>query len=234
MKFLLEAYPYLFGSLALLGLSAVGFWLLPDQRRPMLLSGLLAAPFALASIELVPEYWNPVRVAVFLIGPEDVIFTIAAGLLAWSLAVFPLHRRLVLDFHLREMLRPLAFCLFLGFVVHVVCRLGGVRGIQSHMVPAAVVGAVLLVLRPSLWPIPLVGALFFPPVYLSVPLVLLRLRPDFLLQWNAAHLSGVFLFGVPGEEALWALGYGAFWPLLVAFVLGGELRVSRAQGSAAP
>lgn len=224
-------YPYLFGCLVLLALAAVAWWLLPSQRRPLLLSGILATPFGLAAVQLVPEYYQPVRVAVFFVGPEDLLFSFAAGVLAWALAVFPVRHRLVLRLHIPSLLLPFARCLLFGIALHVACRLSGLRGLESYIVPGVSLGAVLLAIRPSLWPISLTGAVFFPLVYLAVPVAMIRMQPQFLSEWNLANLSGALLFGVPIEEAWWAFGYGAAWPLIVASVL--DARVSSPARSAA-
>ena len=41
--------------------------------------------------------------------------------------------------------------------------------------------------------------------------------PHFIQQWNLPSLSG-FIFGMPIEELVWALGFGFTWPLFMAHV----------------
>ena len=82
-----QTYPYLMLSLTMLGIFLLALARSPRQVRGFAaLSGLLAAPFALTSFLVVPEYWRPVRIAEFLAGPEDIIFTFASAGTAYLLA----------------------------------------------------------------------------------------------------------------------------------------------------
>jgi len=45
----------------------------------------------------------------------------------------------------------------------------------------------------------------------------------FLQQWNLPSLSG-FIFGLPLEELVWALGFGFTWPVFMAHVFDVQVR----------
>jgi hypothetical protein len=222
-------HTYLLWCLVLLGLSVIALRLLPDHRRLMLLGGLLSCPCALFAIGLVPEYWQPTRIAVMLIAPEDVLFSFATGILAVALAVFPVRRRLSFHLDVRAFLRFYVRCALLGLALHVICGLVGLRGLESHVVPAVVIGAILLFSRPSLWLVPLAGGIGFLIVHLAVAAAAIRFRPHFLLEWNLANLSGVLLLGVPVEEALWACAFGAVFPLFTVMAVGARLEKAPAR-----
>ena len=72
-------YPYLLGGLLMLLAFALGAVLSSGQRRPILTSAVLSAPYACSSVFFVPEYWEPRRTASFVAGPEDTLFSLAGG-----------------------------------------------------------------------------------------------------------------------------------------------------------
>ncbi len=84
---LLSHYSYACASMALAFMAAAALAGAPkDHRRPMLLSGILSAPLALAAPTFVPVYWNPVRLFPYAVGIEDVVFSFSNGAMLWSLA----------------------------------------------------------------------------------------------------------------------------------------------------
>lgn len=220
---LLSAYPYLALSLALLIIFVAGLIVFQGQRRLMLLSGLLSSPYALASISFVPEYWNPVRVANFLTGPEDIIFSFANGGIVWLLSIWLVQRRITLSLQTGRLLRRYIACTSSGVAFILVCRFSGLGVMTSVMVSVVVLGVLLLWRRGELWPLPVAGAIGFTLLYLVLAGAVSVIWPDFLLQWNADNLWGPSLLRLPLEEVVWAFGYGAVWPLLMAYVFDARL-----------
>ena len=41
--------------------------------------------------------------------------------------------------------------------------------------------------------------------------------PGCIEQWNRGALFGLYIVGLPIEEVLWAAGFGALWPAILAF-----------------
>ncbi len=219
----LSAYPYLALSLALLIIFVAGLVVSQEQRRLMLLSGLLSAPFALASFFFVPEYWNPVRVANFLTGPEDIMFSFANGGIVWLLATWLVQRRITLGLQTGRLLRRYIVCTSSSVALILVCRFSGLGVMTSVMVGIVALGVLLLWRRGQLWPISVAGGIGFTLLYLVSVGAVSAIWPDFLLQWNADNLWGPSLLRVPLEEVVWAFGYGAVWPLLMAYVFDARL-----------
>ncbi len=163
---LFYAFPYLTMSLILFALFLVGLALRPGDREPMLLSGLLQGPYALASILFVPDYWNPVRVAEgYLTGPEDVLFSVANGGLAWLLATWPIRDRLTLNPRLSRFLTAYAVCALSGLTLVLVCWRSGIPVMDAVLIAMVAVTAVLGLMQPRLWPIPVSGSVCFAVLY---------------------------------------------------------------------
>jgi hypothetical protein len=216
-------YPYLAASLLLLQILLVGVVLGAGQRRLTLLSGLLSAPFALASVFFVPEYWVPVRVAGHLTGPEDFIFSFATGGTAWLLAIWPWRQRVTADLHPGLFLGRYVSCATIGVALSMFCWVVGMGAMGSALVGITAVWGALMWRRRDLWPISAAGAFSFATFYALFVLVVFVLWPHLSLHWNVANLWGPRLLNVPVEEIVWALAYGAVWPLFMAHVFGARL-----------
>src|SRR5262249_36844764 len=75
----------------------------------------------------------------------------------------------------------------------------------------------------SLWPVAVAGAIGYAvcyPVLLGVAFFIL---PDFHRQWNTAKLWGLYWFGVPLEEIVLSVGFGALWPFSLAYAFDARL-----------
>jgi hypothetical protein len=225
MTALIESYPYFVASLVFLGLLGVGLGLCPrPYRRTAVLSGLLAAPFALTSFTVVPYYWTPVRVVEFVAGPEDVILGLACGGLVWLLAAWPLRHRINLAPALRPSFRRYMQCSVVGLGVGVVLLQCPVRPMTYTIVPILAVGLMVLYLRRDFWPLALTGAAGFTLFYVVLLRASFTVLPGFYSQWNTANLWGPHVGGLPLDEIAWAAACGAVWPLMMAYVLGVRLR----------
>jgi hypothetical protein len=51
--------------------------------------------------------------------------------------------------------------------------------------------------------------------------------PNLVHQWNFANLSGIAIDGVPLEEILWSLAFGAVYPLLMLYLFDAKECVTR-------
>lgn len=216
----LRTYPYLAISLGMLTVPMAALALCrPALRRAALLSGLLATPFAFSSVLVVPEYWNPRRLVVILgVGIEDLLFSFITGTLACMCALIPWQD------HMEMRLRP--GYILAGYLLSNVCGLSFVflamafgSDPMTSVVFSFVMGtAILLTARPALWRVAVSGCLGFTVVYLMLVGIGLWAAPDFLRQWNQSVFWGRPILGIPIGEAVWALGYGAVWPLFLSIL----------------
>ncbi len=222
---IVTSYPYLVVSLLLLALFLLLFMIAGNQRRPMFWSALLSAPYGFLSVIFVPDYWNPVRVAVWGgAGIEDIVFSFANGGIVWFLVTFPLRDRLSFDIQIKRVLKRYVIWTVGGTPLGLFLLFLGSDPMHGVLLVLSVMIVVFLWLRIELWPLFLVGAVSFGAMYTATCMAIFRISPDLLLQWNIQALSGYYFFGVPLEEIAWSIAFGAVWPLLVAYAF--ETRIS--------
>lgn len=191
----------------------------PRQRRAMMWASLFTMPFGLTEPLFVPAYWSPpslfdlARRTGFDI--ESLVFSFAIGGIAavlfgaftrrsdrpmepaeWS---SPRHR-----FHLLALLTPV-----LVFPLLYVLP-------WNPIYPAIVamgVGALANTLcRPELGQNAAVGALLFVGYYALWLIGLELTAPGYIeAVWNLDALSGLMIAGMPVEELMFALAFGAYW-----------------------
>jgi hypothetical protein len=213
-------YPYLTLSMVLLLTAAAGYCLLADQRRAMMISALMSAPWALASIVFVPNYWNPVRITCFLTGPEDIIFSFANGMIVWAISVLPLRDRITININIRLMLKRFFLISFLGFDITISLWFFGLKIMMAVVLSLSITIALLFFWLCRDFKILCIwGAIGFMLGYGILISMVTMFFPHFLTQWNLANLSGILIFNVPGEEFVWAFGFGACWPIFMAYIL---------------
>jgi hypothetical protein len=214
-------YPYLAGSLCLLGLFAAGFLIFKDQRKPMLLSGALSAPFAFASVMFVPDYWNPVRIVEFGAGIEDLVFSFSTGGIAWLLAVWPFRSKVAVHLDPRRIARGYVTVCLAGTATTALSWRLGLSPMGATLVGVFSVGLALLLVRTERLPIFLSGMVGFAVLYGIWIAVLALIWPHFLTHWSHENLMGIHVgVGIPLEELIWAMGFGGVWPLFMSFVFG--------------
>lgn len=213
-------YPYLATSVAMLLLACLGLWLRPLQAKYALLSGLLGVPYALFSFEFVGSYWHPRTIAFWWItSPEDLLFSFSAGVTAWLLATWPFGDNLRCtpswNLLLRRYLGLSALGIGIGYAIKFTHPIGVMN---SAMVGVVVVGGLLCWLKRDGLRISLAGMLGFGLYYLVLGAASIGLWPHFAEQWRSAELLSFNIFGLPSYELIWALGYGAVWPLFMAYI----------------
>jgi hypothetical protein len=215
------AYPYLIEGLLLAGGAVFALRALPrGQRTAALWSGWLLMPFSLTGILFEPEYWNPQRLLGGPIGPEDLLFTFGSGAWAWILSSSATFRPC------RGVLAPgrsaarYAAGILGGLAAGVLCRLCGAGPMTAAIVAIALVGMGTSLSTNRTWRQWAAGLLGFTIAHTLVLKVIYHLNPAFALQWNAPNLWGVWVWGIPLEEIVWAAACGAVWPGFMDFVLG--------------
>jgi hypothetical protein len=221
----------------LLALAALACWWGPwhsQGRRALWLAALLCLPYALLSFEYIPRYWNPRLLGWFgFASIEDLLFSSATGLLGWFAAAWPLRARLhhafmeqpdgvpvALDWRslFRRYLPLSAAGIGLGYAIRY--GIPGTPVMTSTLCGMAASGVFLLWRQPRLWPLAGNGALAFALGYAMLVKLMFTVWPGFMDAWGIAEQPHVWLWGIPLYELLWAAGFGAVWPLTVAWCLG--------------
>lgn len=193
------------------------WWRYADQRKPIMLSAALSAPFGLLSIFFVPHYWDPVRVVVVGAGIEDLMFSFAGGGIVWFGATFFFRSRIKMRFHTMRIALVYLGTTFIGISLGMIFNLAGLSPMAITYLSFSVVVIVFLRMRKQLWLLSLSGALTYGLFYTILCFLIFSFHPDFLQQWNLEALSGVLIVGAPLEELLWAFGFGAVWPLIIGY-----------------
>ena len=191
----------------------------PRHRRAMLWASLLTLPFGLTEPLFVPEYWTPpslfdlaertgfdIESLVFSFGiggVAAVLYDLLTGRVTVPLPEAqrraPVHRH-----HVAALVSPFALFALLYFLPW--------NPIYPGIV-AMLSGAVLAILcRRDLLRRTWVGGVLF-VAYYTVFLQGLRLAaPGYIERvWNLDALSGIVVLGMPVEELLFALTFGAYW-----------------------
>jgi hypothetical protein len=199
------------------------YWIFPRQRKNMLFSSLLAIPQAFSGLILTPGYWNPDRILVFGIGPEDILFMVIVGGMAWVENVLIVRNRIITEVRLRILL--LRYMLHLGFFVGAffVVRNLGLHEMDIAFLAMMVWIALMLLRNPRLWPMAATGSLISFCLYVSLFLVGYIVWPEFLSNWTWENLWGLRLGPLPLEEVVWAVLYSPAWGLTMAFILDARL-----------
>jgi hypothetical protein len=222
-----DTYSYLFLSLSLLVIALLALAVCPRPlKAAVLLSGLFSVPSALASVGFVPSYWDPIRVAELWIGPEDALFSFSTGIIAFSMALWPIHKRVRIAFQPRSIFFRFVACYASGTVLDnfflYVLHLGPM---QSALLTIAAISLALAIICKPMIILSIYGAVAFTCFYTLCMKGIFSLFPGFLDQWNLPALCGVLALGVPLEEIAWSIACGAAWPMITGFIL--DLRIAR-------
>lgn len=221
----LGTYPYLFANVLWLGgiLLAVRSLPLAPHRRLLVRLGLIMIPNCLFSLAN-HDYWDPIRVGGWALGPEDALFAFNIAALGCLPAVWWYRHKLIFAEQPAPQIGRLlavgvpAQCAFL--VLFAMGRSSMTSAILAQLV--AVIS--LLVLRPDLWRLSAAGGIGFLPIYCGIVKAVFWIWPGFVSCWNSTPPWGLLLFGIPLGEIGWAASFGFFWPLFAGFVF--DLRLS--------
>jgi len=225
-------YPYLTLSLALVSVAGLCMLAFRRHRRGMLLSGLMCAPTGLLSFAFVPEYWRPVRVAEFVAGPEDILYSFANGVIIWAAVAATQPSPLLLRPNRGAFAKRYWALSGIGAAVFYPLGATNLPVMTAALLTMAALGAAALWRRPGLWRLSVAGAAIFGLWYALLLRSAFAVWPHFAGQWSHENLWGLQLAGMPLEEIAWGAMYGAVWPTIIAYVLGASLP-ARASGAPA-
>ncbi len=191
----------------------------PALRRPMVWASVLTTPFGLTEPLFVPAYWNPP--SLFDLAQrtgfdiESLIFCFAIGGLgvAGYRALVPV-RLYRLDRHLRSSPRHRWHLAALASPAVVFLALLGRdwNPIYSGILALAAGAATTVLCRPDLWRNVLLGGAVFLMLYTVFLLGLKWIWPGYIeAVWNLDALFAWRPAGLPIEELLFGVGFGAYW-----------------------
>lgn len=216
----LSDYPYLCWSMVLSLIFIVIFIRAKRFRLLMVLSGFASALYSLTAVFFVPEYWQPVLLIKTLVGLEDVLFSFANGGIVAFMSFWIVRNRMQVCYSLDRLLTKFFFCTLFGVIICSLFRKAGAPFMTCCLYAMLVVGLALLVKNWRHWPLSLMGALGFTSLYTVIAGMLSIGFPLFHTQWTMKNLWGYRFLSFPVEEYLWAFGFGAVFPLIMAFALG--------------
>jgi hypothetical protein len=223
----LSDYPYLCWCLSLSAIFLLIFSLGKRLRKVMLLGGMASAMYSLSAVFFVPDYWQPVLVLKSPVGLEDLFFSFANGGIVAFISLSAFRDRIILNYSPGEMVIKYLLCSNLGALLCWFIHQAGIPVMTSCLLAMPVVWLALLVKNRRHWPLSLMGALGFTLLYMVVTALLGLRFPDFHQQWAMENLLGVLFLGFPVEEYFWAFGFGAVFPLIMAYALGIQVAARR-------
>jgi hypothetical protein len=214
-----DEYVFFTASAAPLLLWLVLFAGLPDERRVMLWSGLVSAPFALAEPLFLPRHWNPLTLGglgqqtglsiesvLFCFGRAGVTAALYDLLTMRSAAwmCLPAVRRSLRPGQIAALASPLLLFAPLYFLPW--------DPVHAAIVALIVGAAVLLRRRPSVGRRAWIGAVLS-LLYQSLFFAILQgLSPGYLARaLTPAARAGPWFLGMPPADLVFAAGFGLYW-----------------------
>ncbi len=216
-----EQYAWFFGSLLLLAIWAVIYiFLNKESRREMLIVSAYTSLLGFTEPIFVPRYWSPF--SIFNLARrtgfdiESLIFSFALGGIAVVLyeLIFP-KRHDVINGEERRSARhryhfwalisaPIIFAALILFTP--------MNPIYASFIAFIGGGIATWYCRPDLKKKMFASAFLFLGLYFVYFSAFIAFYPDYVKQvWNLSALSGIFIFGVPLEELMFAFGFGFLW-----------------------
>jgi len=224
---IIKAYPYFFANLLwiFILLTAGTIFLSRQQWQVMVLSGLLNTPCFTFLIFLEKEYWMPVRFGGWMLGIEDVFCSFCVAALVWFAVVLPLRNQIIVNDQLQISWYRYRIICGISVILFLLCYLLKFGGVGSLLLACGIVATILLIRNRKLWSLFITGIFVYPLLYLVLLKFFFWIWPDFVKQWNPLSFWGATTFlGIPRGEITWAFIFGAYWPLLMAYVF--DFRVS--------
>jgi len=234
-------YEYFIGSLICGVIWLFLFTLRKDLRKPMFWTAAvyilfniiiviffgLFSKFIYLGEPIVPSYWFPptflsIQRLTGFAGIEDVLFLIFIAGIATVLYEFIYKKEIIIKKSRKQHIKTfiIAFIAFFVFVLF------SPYNIIYGFIFSSFVGAVALCIeRKDLIMHSLMGGLSFLIVYTLAFFAFIILFPDFILNfYNLNNLSGVFIFGIPLEEYLYAFSFGLMWGPMYEYEHGLKVR----------
>jgi hypothetical protein len=191
----------------------------------MIWGTLLATPFAFTAFLFIPEYWSPPSLFNWAqrygISIEDVVWSAAVGGIASALSEILFHDRLEQMRRIEEKVRRWKPLILAVIILVVLELLRPAHSIYNMMIAFCAASVYIAIIRRDLIGRMLRGATVFAVVYLLLFAWLLAVYTDFVPRYyNVKSLWGLYVAGIPLEEALFAFTGGAVWTVLYEYTQG--------------
>lgn len=185
---------------------------------------LISAPMAITSPFFIPQYWMPPSLfdldQRMKIGIEDVLWAAAGGGIASVIGEILLKDRLG---KIRKAKRSRHYAPFIVMVVvfFALKFWHPEKNIYNTIIALAVAAIVIALRRSGLIPTMLVGTMSFAVLYFVMFRIVLCLYPEFVQRYyNVPKPLGIYVFGAPVEELLFAAAGGAVWSVGYEYLHG--------------
>jgi len=222
LREIVHEFPYLTQSSAMFLLAvSLGLWF----RRQAALFTLCAA-LALANMPLIslhePAFWRPKLIFNWRgFSPEGALWLVATAVTTWIMAAWWWADRLTWDLRWKPLARRL-------FVVLAITAATGAACLRIWPAPADIMlanlvavgtsGVVLSLLAPQGLRFAVFGASGYLVYHTLDTAVFTGLWPSTRAYWNPAAQLSWQLGSVPGYEVVFAMVFGAVWPLTIAYL----------------
>ena len=219
---LIMQYAWLIWSLLLVGIWLVIYFLLDtkDKKREMLIVSLWTSLLGFTEPLFVPEYWSPPSLFDLALKTgfdiESLIFSFAIGGIAVVLyeRIFrTAHKKMSLMDQRASRHRYHLWAILSAPIIFVILALTTpLNPIYISAIALLLGGLFTWYCRPDLKTKMTVSAFLFLGKYFFYFLTLIVMYPGYVEQvWNLKVISGIFIFGVPFEELMFAFSFGFFW-----------------------
>ena len=226
-----DHYAYLVGALIYDAAWVACYIWCKRYRAQMIWGSVVSAPFALTSVLFIPQYWTPPSLfnldARFKVGIEDFLWAAAVGGIASVIGEAALKERFAAR---RGQKRKRHFAPFIVMtILFTVLECWHRDKTIYNMILALLVGAIfILIVRPDLKLVMLVGSGLFTALYWLLFLYFLAFFPRFISEhYNVSNLLGISIKGVPIEELMFAASGGAVWSVAYEYIQGYRLAPGR-------
>ena len=222
LREIVHEFPYLTQSSAMFLLAvSLGLWF----RRQAALFTLCAA-LALANMPLIslhePAFWRPKLIFNWRgFSPEGALWLVATAVTTWIMAAWWWADRLTWDLRWKPLARRL-------FVVLAITAATGAACLRIWPAPADIMlanlvavgtsGVVLSLLAPQGLRFAVFGASGYLVYHTLDTAMFTGLWPSTRAYWNPAAQLSWQLGSVPGYEVVFAMVFGAVWPLTIAYL----------------
>jgi hypothetical protein len=208
-------FGYLTGAIFITIIWVVIFSLRADLREKMVVIGFLLLPVVFYASFFVPEYWNPPFIfdLVSKVGfsLEDLLFMFfGSGVVCVSHTLIFGDKKNI-DGH-DIPFYPKRFIYF-AFVLYASFLILNLLGFATHLYSSLIINVLLIawifIQRKDLQKIMLVNGLILGVLYFVILAVFHSIFPGFFTTYyNVENLWGVYVLGVPLEEAVWGFHFG--------------------------
>ena len=214
-----EKFVWLAWSSAFLIPWLAAFIAFPAHRRAILWTSLFTTPFGLTEPLFVPEYWNPP--SLFDLAQrtgfdiESLIFCFGIGgigAVSYNILTGKGHGRMRSTARRHASHRFHFWAVAAPFLVFPILYLMDWNPIYPAIVAMALGAVSTMLCRRDLISKTWVGGVLFLIYYLIFLAGLEWLSPGYVERvWNLEALSGILIYGMPIEELLFAVMFGAYW-----------------------